>query len=696
MLSLFRNFQLDRLSFWLGFLAASLFWWLIRLLLPALRQGVAALRGQINTARQGWVINTENRLKNEMLRSAQRMHLAAPLFSLDEIIQPPRLLAPPPLIEPGEPAPTPDIITLTLPYTPDWPELAAQFGAATISLVEALEGGCHLVIVGHPGSGKTVALAYLTSLLVRKDPQSGKLAGAVPLLVHASDLIPPEEETGKAIDWLLGGLAPQVSGLTQGRLPALLRILAESGRAILLLDGLDELKSETARQVIEALGKFMQEFPKVRCVATQTPHQIDGLFSLGFRLVALAAWSEEQRIQFVNHWGEQWVQLLRKNAGDLDSTDALLLNTWLLSDRSPTSPLELTMKVWSAYASHVLGPAPTQTIQAYLRIINALLPTSQQVLEPLAARLVLAQETSFTRKEVESWGLQSLQAPQAAPAPGISTGEEVSTRGAPAEQAGLGRVLSLGIEYGLFVNRSENRLAFAHIALEAYLASKWFASTNSLEEFSGLPDEWVGKQLTLYYLAAQNDVSAIANERLARSTEPLHLRLLATARWFRLAPESSSWYPGMMRTLVGLVEDETQAMALRSSVLSAILTSGSTGANAMCRQLMKSPQSSQRRLGALGAGYLRDQKAVQDLIALFEDIDINTRRAACLALVAIGDKEALDALGAALLHSDEDLRRAAAEALANHPEEGYPALREGASLDDILVRRACSFRPELH
>ena len=28
------------------------------------------------------------------------------------------------------------------------------------------------------------------------------------------------------------------------------------------------------------------------------------------------------------------------------------------------------------------------------------------------------------------------------------------------------------------------------------------------------------------------------------------------------------------------------------------------------------------------------------------------------------------------------------EALANHPEEGFPTLREGATLDDILVRRA--------
>ncbi|MEK6222697.1 MAG: HEAT repeat domain-containing protein [Chloroflexota bacterium] len=37
------------------------------------------------------------------------------------------------------------------------------------------------------------------------------------------------------------------------------------------------------------------------------------------------------------------------------------------------------------------------------------------------------------------------------------------------------------------------------------------------------------------------------------------------------------------------------------------------------------------------------------------------------------------------------MRRAAAEALAKHKKEGYPVLKEGAELEDILVRRAVVF-----
>ena len=63
-------------------------------------------------------------------------------------------------------------------------------------------------------------------------------------------------------------------------------------------------------------------------------------------------------------------------------------------------------------------------------------------------------------------------------------------------------------------------------------------------------------------------------------------------------------------------------------------------------------------------------------------------RAAALALANIGTQPALEALATALLQGSEDVRRAAAESFASHPQEGYPTLREAIKLDDLLVRRA--------
>jgi HEAT repeat protein len=80
------------------------------------------------------------------------------------------------------------------------------------------------------------------------------------------------------------------------------------------------------------------------------------------------------------------------------------------------------------------------------------------------------------------------------------------------------------------------------------------------------------------------------------------------------------------------------------------------------------------------------------LSALLSTQSPNVRRAACLALVSIGTTTAMDHVASALLHGDENLRRAAAEALANHPGEGYAMLKEAAVMkEDLLVRRSSAF-----
>ena len=60
-------------------------------------------------------------------------------------------------------------------------------------------------------------------------------------------------------------------------------------------------------------------------------------------------------------------------------------------------------------------------------------------------------------------------------------------------------------------------------------------------------------------------------------------------------------------------------------------------------------------------------------------------------MAAIGDKQSLEILASTLLNGSEISRRYAAEALANNPTEGHPALKEGSSMEDLLVRRSVAF-----
>jgi Cdc6-like AAA superfamily ATPase len=64
-----------------------------------------------------------------------------------------------PEIEPDQDASRAEEYHLELPYLLDWPELGARYHSATLTLAEALSGGANLLLIGKPGTGKTVALA---------------------------------------------------------------------------------------------------------------------------------------------------------------------------------------------------------------------------------------------------------------------------------------------------------------------------------------------------------------------------------------------------------------------------------------------------------------------------------------------------------------------------------------------------------
>lgn len=85
---------------------------------------------------------------------------------------------------------------------------------------------------------------------------------------------------------------------------------------------------------------------------------------------------------------------------------------------------------------------------------------------------------------------------------------------------------------------------------------------------------------------------------------------------------------------------------------------------------------------------MQDPKSVELLASSLGAPSVTTRRAASLALVALGSAAALEAVARGLLQGDDDVRRAAAEALANNPKDGHETLRDGATLPDLQVRRA--------
>lgn len=680
----------DRASFWLGFLAATLFWWLLGRFRPLLSRLFTHLKVQAQAARQERSTGDEIRLGNDVLRQAQGWHLAAPLFSLDEISIPLRLLAPavPPVAY--EPPASEDITDWALPYTPDEPELASFYGAPTLSLAEALHGGANLVLIGQPGMGKSVALAQLACQVTRKAPGTEHLAGTVPILVHVADLDIAPTGSREPAELVLRAVSTYTSSIRPKRLPVVFRALLKQGRLLLLLDGLDELSPAQIEVATDYLKRLLEEYPKLRAVVTAHPGNLDGLTALGFQVVALTSWGQEQRGEFITRWSNLWQRYIADSSQDRSSIDPLVLTGWLLNNSAHLSPLELTLRVWAAFAGDALGPGSLAAMEAYLRRMTADQPAKNRAgLAQLAAQMVLAQLPVIERKNAEKW-LGSAATLQQEPASEttLETASSETDKGRVEQVRARGALPDL-LSCGLLVARAGERISLSHPGLAAYLVGQVLAPLHAAPQLLAQP-EWWGKSATLQYLAILDAQAAWVMQSFNKAEEedPFQISVLQAGRWLKHAPDGLPWISQLMRRLALCLQQELLPLGIKARALSVLVLSNNSGVAVLLRQMLAAQQPVQRQLAALGLGYLRDAKSITELSKLIGDHSPGVSRAALLALVAIGDLTSMETVAYTLLHGDEGLRKASAQALANNPEEGYPTLQEGSALEDPGVRRA--------
>jgi hypothetical protein len=126
-------------------------------------------------------------------------------------------------------------------------------------------------------------------------------------------------------------------------------------------------------------------------------------------------------------------------------------------------------------------------------------------------------------------------------------------------------------------------------------------------------------------------------------------------------------------------------------LISALILSGDPGVGVLLRQISYTSTQDLQQLAVLGMGYLLDSQSLTRLSELLSEPEGIVSQAACFALAKIGNQQALELLGAALLHGTDSLRRSAAEALALESGEGHEMLKEASQMEDLLVRRASVF-----
>ncbi|MBK6793952.1 MAG: HEAT repeat domain-containing protein [Anaerolineales bacterium] len=691
---------IDPISFLAGFATATVLWFVAgraRPLIEDIRNSLKEQREQAQSRKSSTVEENHRRLT---LRRAQGMHLAAQLFALDEILQEPMVITPPAPVEPNGAVRFEDIVTQTLPYLPTWPEIASVYQPHTLSLPTALAGDTNLVIIGQPGTGKSVALAHLASLAANRSEKLGALKDFVPFHFHVADLNLPVQDPKNVLNVIIDAASENAPIFDVSKISAFVQSVFKSETALLLVDGYDEITPDEQSLIAEFFKTLLKAHPKTRIVTTGAPEYLDGLIPLGFVPLALCTWSERSNQQFVDQWGELWsrtVALETWAQTGPEQVDALLINSWLGSSSLNLSPLELTLKVWGAYAGDSLGPHTPDAIATHIRRL-APANTPLAALETLAMQVVINATPVFDPRKAREW-VKSFEVAEETPegeavqnpeeeaqeAPKAAKGKKVEKVSTP--NSGLLGKMSTS---GLLISYANNRMRFAHSILAGYLAGHAMTSYNAEETLINQPD-WSGKFLTMRFIAAHGDASRLVQALLESSDLPMYRSLFAAARWLRDAPRTAPWRGKLFSTLASILQMEGIPLSLRGQAMAAFVYSNDSAAAPLFRQFAASGSFELVHLAILGLGAIRDIKSLKLLEAALNAPSLAVKRAACMALAAISTNESLEIVAHALLNGEEDVRRAAGEALANDPNEGHEMLRDGITINDILLRRAAIY-----
>ena len=673
--------------------------WILMRSRPALRAMGAYLRQSEADRRFRKSESIELNHRRRTLLRAQSMHLASPLFALDDILVEPRLLAPPQHLNPGGEPGLEATVSQVLPYLPAWPELAAFYHAPTLSIQEGLAGGANLVLIGQPGSGKSVTLAALASLAASRDASLGALHEAVPFLLHVADLHPEYAQGSETLRPLVEAIAEHASVQDLPRLPSFVKACFRDGRALLLIDGYDELAPRNQEEVCTYVGEVLNGFPGTHVVTTGNPEHLNGLIRLGFAVLAVVPWSDRRSLEFIERWGQLW----KREVGPADrqlwaesSEFPDLITAWLQTTTRTLTPLELTLALWNVHSADGSASHPSEIIAAHARRL-ARGRWRTEAIEALALKVVLTQSPVFDLRRGSDWMRPFEEEPRTSPRP-PATPANAAVAGAaapsadktPTVPATTVDLLARLAASGLLTTHVGGRLRFAHPVLAAQAAANALTRHEASETILNQP-EWWGKGLTLRYFAAREDAAALAAQLLRWSRLPMHRPLFEVARWLRMAPTPPAWTQQVLESLTTLLRAPGLPLSLRAQAVGALTSMGGARAASLLMGSLPTAEDDVLRLAALGLGFLRDRRAIPTLQDMLGSRDNDGRRAACLALAAIGTEEALEAIGRVLLSGDDEMRRASAEALAHCAPEGIDMLRDGLTMEDVQVRRAAVF-----
>ncbi len=328
-----------------------------------------------------------------------------------------------------------------------------------------------LMVLGKPGAGKTTFLKYLTIQCIQGD----FLKDCIPIFIPLKQFAETEGEPG-LFDYICMWLGE--CGVSEAETKA--QEILKQGRALVLLDGLDEVREEDSDRIIKEIRQFSQQFSLSQFVITCRIAASDYTFNQ-FTEVEVADFEDEQIKKFAKSWFE---------IKNLDYAEDFIQQ---LSDNPQikelaTSPLLLTLLCLEFEDSRSF---PADRAELYKRATDTLLRKwddkrriqRQQVYKQLSVKRkedLLSQVAFSTFKEKHYFFKQRIVENHIA--------DYISNLpDAPTETHKLhldsGAVLkSIEAQHGLLVERARGFYSFSHLTFQEYFTAQKIVSEQAIPE----------------------------------------------------------------------------------------------------------------------------------------------------------------------------------------------------------------------
>ncbi|MGB3514593.1 MAG: NACHT domain-containing NTPase [Microcoleaceae cyanobacterium] len=327
--------------------------------------------------------------------------------------------------------------------------------------VEAVEKYRKLMIWGKPGAGKTTFLKYIAIECIEGE----FLSDYIPIFVTLRDFGEVADKLG-ILEYIHQEFFPNLP-IQDSSLPEIIR----EGRAIILFDGLDEVREVNVEDVIKEVRNFSDKYPANHFIITCRIAAREYTFDK-FTEVEVTDFDDEQISTFANNWfknksvkPEYFLEQVRENerVSELATNPLLLTLLCLAFEESGDFPanrselykegLDALLKKWDAKRG-------IQRHQVYKKL-------SPQRKEDLLSKIAWITfengELFFKQKVAEKYITDYI-----CNLPGANTDEE-------ALQLDSEVVLrSIESQHGLLVERAKSVYSFSHLTFHEYFTAREF------------------------------------------------------------------------------------------------------------------------------------------------------------------------------------------------------------------------------